>query len=214
MAVGAWYIWWQRREVVNGGSIAPPKLTSFSIQALTLNYKGAAMGTLPKEVTWSKPKAGTYKLNVDACFFPNGIGASGAVVRNDRCEALAGTGDVLNNLLDAATAEAIALKKGLTLVENLGCLPVIVESDSLELVDAFNGVIELSSPYTAILMECFLIASRIGRVNLQHCPREANLVAHNIARFVFNSNNSVFWDDDPPNFIVKDVINDVTIVNG
>jgi hypothetical protein len=32
--IGAWYIWWQRREFVKGQSVAPPRKTTFSILAL------------------------------------------------------------------------------------------------------------------------------------------------------------------------------------
>ena len=46
---------------------------------------------------------------------------------------VAGTTWLLNHVLDATTAEAFALQKGLELVENIGCSPDIVESDSLEL---------------------------------------------------------------------------------
>lgn len=112
--------------------------TSFSIQALTLNYRGAASRATPREIKWIRPDSGTYKLNVDACFFPNGLGASGAVLRNSKGDALAGAGCSLDHLLDAATAEAVALRKGLLLIENLGCRPVIVETDSLELVEAMK----------------------------------------------------------------------------
>ena len=51
IAVGAWYIWWQRRQVVKGEKVAPPRCTSFSIQALTLNYKGEASRASPREDT-------------------------------------------------------------------------------------------------------------------------------------------------------------------
>ena len=141
--------------------------------------------------------SGTYKLNVDAFYFSNGTGALGVVIRNDQGEAIAGAGNPLNNLLDATTSEAIALRRGLQLVDDLGCVPVIVESDSLELVESLNGVIQIWSPYTSILMDCFLLAQRIGRVTIQHCQREANVVAHKIARFVFEKNNSIFWEEDP-----------------
>ena len=120
-----------------------------------MNYKGAASGVDPHEIKWAMPSPCTYKLNVDACFFPNGTGASAAILRNYRGEALAGISDVHPNLLDATTSEAVALQRGLIIVENLGCLPTVVETHSLELVEAFNGVIKIWSPYTAILMECF-----------------------------------------------------------
>jgi hypothetical protein len=52
IVVGAWYIWWQRREHVKGESIAPLNRTAFTIQALAMNFKGAAKGAIPREVQW------------------------------------------------------------------------------------------------------------------------------------------------------------------
>ena len=71
LVVGASYIWWQRRELVKGEKVAAPERTSFAIQGLTLNYK-AAMKEIPKDIHWSRPSPGIYKLNMDACFFPSG----------------------------------------------------------------------------------------------------------------------------------------------
>ena len=43
------------------------------------------------------------------------------------------------------------------LIERIGCSPVTIGSDSLELCQAYDGVIEVWSPYTVILMDCFLV---------------------------------------------------------
>ena len=48
-------------------------------------------------------------------------------------------------------------------------------------------------------------------MKIQRCSREANMVAHNIARFVYDSKIDVCWDDDPPSFIRWDVMNDVSV---
>lgn len=37
IAVGVWYIWWQRREAVKGVKVAPAMNTVFAIQALTFS---------------------------------------------------------------------------------------------------------------------------------------------------------------------------------
>lgn len=66
IVVGAWYIWWQRREFVKGESIAPPDRTTFSILALANNYVEAAAGSEPKEMGWRKPPHNSCKLNIDA----------------------------------------------------------------------------------------------------------------------------------------------------
>ena len=49
-------------------------------------------------------------------------------------------------MLSPASAEAMALLKGLVLVEQLGYSLVTVESDSLELVQLWKGMTEVPSP--------------------------------------------------------------------
>ena len=56
-----------------------------------------------------------------------------------------------------------------------------------------------------------LFLHRIGNIYVQHCNREANKVAHTLARHALDSNSSVFWDDNPPSFIVPAAINDVSL---
>ena len=61
-------------------------------------------------------------------------------------------------------------------------------------------------------MYCFLKAQDIGSVKFSHCRRDANRVAHNLARFSFDSKAEVDWVGDPPSFIIQDLLFDVTIV--
>jgi hypothetical protein len=149
------------REAIKGESVAPAARSSFSIQALTvskkkfqaltLNYGSVSSSSKVKAMRWIKPPATQYKLNVDAAYYPTGLGAAAAIIRNDHGEAIAGGAIPMTNIMDVATAEASAMQFGLQMVENMGCSPVTAESDCLELVNACTGVIELWSPYTAIL---------------------------------------------------------------
>ena len=118
-------------------------------------------------------------------------------MRNDKGEAIAGSSHILLNLSDATMAETYALKLGLELVDRVGCHPINIETDCLELVQAFNGEIVIGGPYNAVLAYCFQLASRIGDMSMHHCFREANKVAHNLARSCFDSDTPVFWDCDP-----------------
>jgi hypothetical protein len=66
----------------------------------------------------------------------HGSGAIGVILpRNHNGVALAGRSRLFNNVLNASTAEALALKDGLQLAEVLGCM---LESDCLEIVNSFN----------------------------------------------------------------------------
>jgi hypothetical protein len=114
--------------------------------------------------------------------------------------------------MDARVAEAEALRHGLQMIENLGCSPVIVESDCLELVGTCNGA-EIWGPYTPILADCFQMCQRLGMIKFQHCPREVNKVAHNLAKLCFESDRVIQWDGDPPSHVSVDVLDDVALVS-
>jgi hypothetical protein len=84
-------------------------------------------------------------------------------------------------------------------LEQLGVSSVNIESDSLELIQACKSEIEIWSPYTAILADCFLKAHSFKDISFEHCRREA-------------SNYVVSWDDAPPSFIIPFVLDDVTML--
>jgi ribonuclease HI len=109
-------------------------------------------------------------------------------------------------------AEALAMKEGLILASAKGCNSVIAEGDSLETIQACEGGDAWWTAPAAIYADCVDIATLIGQVRFTHCPREANKAAHVIARESFNSRLSCTWDDDPPRFLVRYLINDVTIL--
>jgi ribonuclease HI len=156
---------------------------------------------------------GSCKLNVDVAYHANGTGAVGGVMRNHLGEDIAGMTCPMKNILDASTAEALALLKRINMPDQLGCSSIMVESDSLELIQACNGVIVAWSPYSAILAECFMKASTINGISFHHCPREENKVAHEIARNAYSTKEFLSWDGDPPGFIKTFVINDVTLLS-
>ena len=143
-----------------------------------------------------------YKLNIDVSYYDNGTGSVGAVLRNRRGEVKAGMACVVDHVLNGATAKALALLKGLQFLESVGCSSVIIESDSLELIQVCNGEIAVWSPYSAILAECFSKASMMEDVSFQHCMRDANQVAHQLAKHVYQSKENLVWDGDPPGFIL------------
>jgi hypothetical protein len=47
--------------------------------------------------------------------------------------------------------------------------------------------------------------------SIEHLSREANQVAHELARQAMITKENCIWDDDTPSFIVQLLSNDVTI---
>jgi hypothetical protein len=105
-------------------------------------------------------------------------------------------------------------QRGLEFVERIGCSSrVSTESDSLELIQCCTGTTEVWNPYAAILADCFLQANMMTDVSFHHCPRSANQVAHELAKFAYSSKETHVWDGDPPGFIFPHVIRDVTLLS-
>jgi hypothetical protein len=100
--VAGWYIWWQRREAAKGESVAPIKISPFSIQAITANYGASSHVVAPKENGWTKPPRKTYKMR--CMFFPLKIQCGSAVIRNSKGAAMAGGAWPSSNILDISTA--------------------------------------------------------------------------------------------------------------
>jgi hypothetical protein len=102
------------------------------------------------------------------------VWGQGAVIRNCRGEVIAGGSWPLFQTLDATTAEALALRHGLLLLEEIGYSPTVVESDCLELINNCSGETEVWGPHAHILPDCLHISRRISNISFKHCLREAN----------------------------------------
>ena len=63
-----------------------------------------------------------------------------------------------------------------------------------------------------VFVECIDKATSIGKVIFTHCFREANSVAHELAKFSFCNKVEASWTNEPPEFLASQLVNDVTIV--
>jgi hypothetical protein len=64
----------------------------------------------------------------------------------------------------------------------------------------------------AIYDECIILGSGFCDVSIEHCNREANQVAHELAKVSFRSGSSCTWVDEPPRFILSKLASDVTVI--
>ncbi|XP_073363270.1 uncharacterized protein [Aegilops tauschii subsp. strangulata] len=116
---------------------------------------------------------GFVKLNVDASFDHDLLrGTTGAVLRDDKGKVIVGGSWKIEWCADALTVEALALRFRLSLAQKAGCSRLVINSDNTEVIETMkNG------------------------------GREANMVAHEIARLAkFSEPNS--WFEEPVDDIV------------
>jgi ribonuclease HI len=183
-------------------------ILSIIANAVKVNSKGGVA-----RQRWCKHDPRHLKINVDGSFHSDShAGSIGAVVQDYKGEFIAASTVFLPHVLSPAVAEAMAMREGLSLANHMVCTNVIMESDSSETIDACNGTEAWWGEYAAILAGCVDLASLLNSVCFQYCPREANEVAHDLARDSFMCKISSSWVDKPPDFIICKLLNDVTVL--
>jgi hypothetical protein len=87
-----------------------------------------------------------------------------------------------------------------------------LERGGTETVDACNGTEAWWGESAAIFADCIDLASLLNSVSFQCRHREANEVAHDLARDSFMCKSSSNWVDEPPDFIICKLLNNVTVL--
>jgi ribonuclease HI len=150
---------------------------------------------------------------VDAAFDPDsGKGATGAIIRDFGGNFIAACCDYTDYAIDAAAMEALALFAGLQLAEQFGAHSLLVESDSMEVVEAVENPSEYRGTGAVIIDDCRQLLVALGMATIQHCPREANEAAHSLARHGTTQGVKEFWFDDPPPFLIPVLVDDRVII--
>lgn len=122
-------------------------------------------------------------LNVDAAYLEeSSTGACRAILRNNRGLFVAASTAKLYHVADVLSAEAAALAEGLKLANTVGSNSLLVQSDSLALVEALQNNSGHSTVAAPILEECRLLLINFGKVVIEHCNHDCNKVAHVLAQ--------------------------------
>jgi hypothetical protein len=103
------------------------------------------------------------------------------------------------------------MKEGLLLALSMGCNRIILSSDCMDAVKAINEG-GSSGTVAAIFDECYHLATEFPIVVFEHSHREANSMAHELARLAKCSPECV-WRDGPPTSIRSLLLADVTIIS-
>ncbi|XBI71201.1 hypothetical protein VPH35_065478 [Triticum aestivum] len=113
---------------------------------------------------------------------------------------------------DVLTAEALALRSGLSLAQRAGCNRLVVDSDNVEVVDTVNNGGHSVGVAAAVFDDCYFMVCDFLRISFEHCNRKANKVAHELARLDrFSVTRDCF--EEPMDEIVTFLINDKIVIS-
>jgi ribonuclease HI len=193
-----------------------PPIHKCKLSILSIVANSAKIGSqIPgEEAKKSKrPAPRQVKLNVDASFHPDvAAGAVGAVLRDYKGTFIAASTKYIPHVSSVEAAEALAMREGLALAIEVGCNNIQADSDSMDVIEACSGEEAWWNESAATYADCMDMVATIGSVSFSHCPREANVVADELARFSFLNKLSCNWVDDPPSFILNSIVNDATFL--
>lgn len=120
--------------------------------------------------------------------------------------------DIVGERPNVSLAEEMAMRLGLELAQMAGCNRLVANSDSMEAIEAMNWGGRSASLGAAIFDDCFFLSNDYAKISFAHCPREANVPAHELARLAKFSPPAV-WLDDLSSSIAPLLISDVTVIS-
>ncbi|XP_031127549.1 uncharacterized protein LOC116029641 [Ipomoea triloba] len=146
-----WKIWDLRNSILwNNQSLNAARFTVQSAQNYLNDWleanKAGQFGdelAVAEEPKWSKPQLGLLKLNVDAAIDkPHSKMGFGCVLRNDQGHFVAARGSQWSGAYNSREAEAVAIRESLSWVKSHDFDNIIIETDSLQVVQGLNSTLE------------------------------------------------------------------------
>ncbi|XP_073153371.1 uncharacterized protein [Henckelia pumila] len=146
-----WSIWQNRNNVILNGQCSPAIRLYFSALDLhSLWHTAHLLQSVHTPITerfWHKPTRNILKCNVDAAILPNPPHVGfGSILRDHHGIVIASSQGRIHGLQNPATSEALAIREALSWLKNFNFFSIIVESDSLVIIDALNHSVADRSP--------------------------------------------------------------------
>lgn len=106
------------------------------------------------------------------------------------------------------TAEIHALRNGILLTRGQQVDRIITKLDCIEVITMMQNGGFSTTAAAAIYNECVVLSEASTLVTLVYCPREANLVSHELARAAWLNPPSIWLEE--PVASIKRLVSDVT----
>ncbi|KAM1799034.1 hypothetical protein ACFX1T_033030 [Malus domestica] len=226
-AFGLWRLWKNRNEVVFNGVHRQPlelleawsrNISEFRDATLSETAgkqpRGSPMiSSLDRGVCrWEKPAFGVLKVNTDASWCKNTLRTGVGWVCRDFAGLLHGAGGSGDGLCHSAAAgEAVAIRTALIACIDHGFDNVVIEYDAKVIIHMIRHELPIDFSLECILSDIEVLALRLRSVSFSYVPRESNVAAHSVAKFVFKEGCEFGWDCIGPEFLFNILAQDVNL---
>ncbi|KAK6116072.1 hypothetical protein DH2020_008341 [Rehmannia glutinosa] len=201
-----WSIWRQRNCEIWENShtsavvtvrVAAVVLSDWSI-SLGLGNAEFYNNTEEHSQRWKKPNFPYMKCNVDAAICQQRkLTGIGVVLRNDQGEFIVARTIYFPGIYAIREAEAISVREALSWLHDLGIRQVVVETDAKYVVDSLTSHEFGISEYDFVIQECRAFLQSEPEVSAKFVRRNANMVAHELAKGSFSFDSPSVWNFPP-----------------
>lgn len=203
-----WAIWKARNNLIFNKQRSPATITAktaltnaMEFKSATSNWQFAASPRPSAPATWIPPPDGFFKLNSDGSVQRNSA-AAGGLIRDQRGDWVSGFSMNIGPS-SIADSELWGLRQGIFQALQLGINRLIVESDSLEAIQALTLHARPNSPGPALLMDCRGLLQKFEAFQVKHTPRTTNHAADFLAKLGHTLNHGATMFATAPDEILS-----------
>ncbi|XP_060965284.1 uncharacterized protein LOC115719959 [Cannabis sativa] len=212
-----WSIWSDRNNVIHGKLAQQPTTIFAKAQNFLNNYKSSQQLSLPTSLSptgfpstckvWKPPPPNCLKLNVDVAFNAacHKIGF-GSIIRDSKGIVKAAMSHPINGCCQPQEMEAKGLFYSLKWARQFNFKVDTVEIDSLILANAPHKSTSNRSSFQDLIIDVQTQLSYLLSVCVNHVCRDANQVAHGLAKQALVLDNVCTWLEDFPSAILSVVM--------
>lgn len=209
-------IWNQRNLFLFEGKFESPRILNLQAQSQVLNFQATQQSnlTIPTPSDWARkrqlPPLNTFKVNWDTALdISSKAFGLGGIARNELGQVLASFCFKPKAVSNPIIAEAQALKKSMLICAELGFKSLLFEGECLDVVNWTNFLLEPPPYIRPIIFDIRNLLQLHTDWKISFTHREANFVAHILAKMACNVSSDCIWIEECPSNVRSYVLLDL-----
>ncbi|XP_059456541.1 uncharacterized protein LOC132186577 [Corylus avellana] len=155
---------------------------------------------------WVKPDSGWVKVNVDAALDKKGGKMGfGLIMRDHEGQVIVAKNIMRLGTWKPAVAEVLAVYFGVISGQVQRVQQLIVEGVAKQITDAIQDEGQNHSLLGRLIDDVRLGLNAIPKLKVEHVNREANKVAHRLAKLALTQANDIVWLEEGP-LCIRDIV--------